>query len=110
MLRRTTPTNGTNTVVFIRLNETLTPHTQALTVVSLKGISTSFELELVLADRFTIDYSEYPFVDTEDFLVVGTKGDLKASGRLNGLAKIYSFPNTPLKDQTLSVSGMLCVK
>jgi hypothetical protein len=84
----------------------------AMTVVSLKGISTSFELDLVLADRFTIDYSDWlpPFVDTEDFLVVGAKGDLTVSGRLNGSAEISSFPGSPFYKEPLSVSGIICVK
>ena len=79
----------------------------AMTIVSLKGINNSFKLDIVLADRFTIDYSSYPFVDTEDFLVLGAAGDLKVTGRLNGSAEIY---NSPLTNEPFSVSGIICVK
>jgi hypothetical protein len=79
----------------------------SMTVVSLKGTDASLELDLVLADRFTIDSSSYPFVDTEDFLVVGANGDFEVTGRLKGSAQIF---NSPLENEPFSVSGIICVK
>jgi len=79
----------------------------AMTVVSLKGVDSRFELDLVLGDRFTIDYTSYPSVDTEDFLVLGAAGDLSVTGRLKGSAEIY---NSPLTNEPFSVSGFICVK
>lgn len=80
----------------------------ALTVVAMKG--KGFKLDLVLADRFTIDYSKFPPLDTEDFLVIGAKGDYEATGRLTGLAEISASPGEPLDLEPLSVSGTLCLK
>ena len=56
----------------------------AMTVVSLEGVNEYFKLELVLSDRFTIDLSTYPFVNTEDFDIfsVLTDGALNAENKL----------------------------
>jgi hypothetical protein len=82
----------------------------AMTVVSLTGESGSFSLDLVLADRFSINNSIFPAVDTEDFLVVGAKGDYAAVGRLTGFAQIDAQPGAPLENEPLTVSGTICLK
>jgi hypothetical protein len=86
----------------------------AMTIVSLQAADNSFNLDLVLADRFTIDFSGFPSTgtstDTEDFLVVGSKGDYKATGRLTGSGDIYADPGAPLQNETLMVTGILCLK
>lgn len=80
----------------------------AMTVAVLTG--NDFDLKLVLDDRFTVDYSSYPFVDKETFLVIGSKGDFKARGRLLGSADVYSTPGNPLANEPLSLSGTICLK
>lgn len=86
----------------------------AMTIVALKGIDSCFNLNLVLADRFTLDYSGLdsgePVVSTEDFLVVGARGDLRVTGRLKGTAYINALPGEPLVNEPFSVSGTICVK
>ena len=73
-----------------------------MTIVSLRG--DDLEMDIVLSDRFTVDLSNG--LDTEDFLVVGSKGDFRrVRGRLSGSA--YS----KLPDETtFGVSGAICVK
>jgi hypothetical protein len=82
----------------------------AMTVVSLQGVDSDLNLDLVLADRFTIDYSTYPFLDTEDFSVAGSKGDWAVAGRLSGSAQIFDVPPEPIRDAPFNVSGYLCLK
>jgi hypothetical protein len=80
----------------------------AATIVSVYGIDSDFAVQLVLSDRFTINMSEYPLIDTEDFQVLGAKG-ATASGRLTGRAEIWSPPAAPLVDVVLSVRGRICL-
>ena len=81
----------------------------AMTVVSLKDISQNFTLDLVLSDRFTINLSAQPFVDNEDFDVVGTD-KAAAVGRLTGVAEIYGNPFLPLTDVEFNINGKICLK
>lgn len=81
----------------------------AMTVVSLTG-DDDFNMTLVLDDRFSINFSIYPFVDTEDFLIVGTKGIYEAKGRLNGTAIIVAPPPAPLVDVEFKIFGKICLK
>jgi len=81
----------------------------AMTVVSLEGVNKYFKLELVLSDRFTIDLSTYPFVNTEDFLVIGAKG-AQVKGRLTGTALISNQIGDPIVEAPFTVSGNICIK
>lgn len=81
----------------------------AMTVVSLTG-DDDFNMTLVLDDRFSINFSIYPFVDTEDFLIVGTKGIYEAKGRLNGTAKILAPPPALLENVEFKIFGKICLK
>ena len=74
----------------------------AMTAVHLKGEDgTSFDV--LLDDHFFIT----PFTgDTEDFIVVGSRGDYEVSGRLSGQGVILS--ETPLIID-LVISGFVCL-
>ena len=78
----------------------------AMTVVLLSGISDDFSLTLVLADRFTVNNDTN--INTEDFLVVGSKGDYQAVGRLAGDASVQN-PAFLVSDE-LKLSGTVCLK
>lgn len=80
----------------------------AMTVVSLKDNNQSFTLDLVLSDRFTINLSARPFVDNEDFDVVGTD-KATAVGRLTGVAEIDGDPTGPLTDVVFNINGEICL-
>lgn len=83
----------------------------AITFVSVSGIDEHFDAELLLSDRFTLDFSSWPIINTEDFLVIGSNGDLKqATGRLIGTAEIISPPPTPLDRVPFKITGTICVK
>lgn len=82
----------------------------AMTAVSLEGAGDSkFKLELLLDDRFTIKLDGFPFVNTEDFNIVGSEGR-PAVGRLLGIASIAGDPTAPLVDVPFSVTGTICLK
>ncbi len=81
----------------------------ATTVVSLEGVNEYFKLELVLSDRFTIDLSTYPFVNTEDFDIVGSKG-ARVKGRLTGTALLSNQIGDPIVDAPFTASGNICIK
>lgn len=84
----------------------------AMTVASLRGRTVPLKLDLVFSDRFTVDYSPRvpPFIDTEDFVIVGSGGDLSALGRLTGKATIEQAPGLPISDALLEVTGTICLK
>ena len=96
------------------LTDALTPFASgaAMTVVTLQNDLTEdpFEMTIVMEDRFSLDLSSYPFIDTEDFRIIGSRGDKKAIGRLTGTAEIYLPPPLPLNQVPLTVSGAVCVK
>jgi hypothetical protein len=79
----------------------------AMTAVHLEGEDTngdSYKFDLLLDDHFLLtQFGE----DTEDFLIVGSSGDYKASGRLTGKGQIIS--QQPLGIM-FEVSGTLCLK
>lgn len=76
----------------------------AMTVLSLTGDGDDFSMTLVLSDRFSINLSNG--TDTEDFEVVGTKGNYEAKGRLRGLATIIG----QLNNVEFSITGNICLK
>lgn len=83
----------------------------ATTLISLSGIYENFEAKLLMFDRFTIDFSSWPIINTEDFFVIGSKGNLKkATGRLLGVAEITSPPPAPQDRVPFRVTGTICVK
>ncbi len=81
----------------------------AMTVVSLEGVNEYFKLELVLSDRFTIDLSTFPFVNTEDFLVIGAMG-ARVKGRLAGTALISNQIGDPIVNAPFTIDGNICIK
>jgi hypothetical protein len=78
----------------------------AMTAVHLEGEDTnsnSYKFDLLLDDHFLLtQYGE----DTEDFLIVGSKGDFKVSGRLTGKGQIIS--QQPLGIM-FEVTGTVCM-
>ncbi len=80
-----------------------------MTVVSLEGIDEDFKLKLILSDSFTIDLSTFPFVNTEDFLVVGAKG-ARVKGRLTGTTTISNQIGDPIVDAPFTINGNICIK
>lgn len=81
----------------------------AMTVVTLNGVHEDFNLKLVLSDRFTIDLSAFPFMNTEDFKIIGSKGR-RAKGRLTGTALITGQVGEPLVDIPFHIMGNICIK
>ena len=81
----------------------------AATIVSIQGVDAPLDLTLVLSDRFTIKFDSYPFIDTEDFEVVGADG-ASVTGRLTGIAQIFSDPSGPIVDAPFTVQGQICIK
>jgi len=74
----------------------------AMTAAHLRG--EGLKLDLLLDDRFLITGTGE---DMEDFLIVGSKGDYKASGRLTGIGQVFSqFP----LGISFEVSGTVCLK
>jgi len=83
----------------------------AMTVVSLRQSNSKLTLNLVLDDRFTINYAAgAPFPDTEDLLVVGSSGNFSVTGRLTGTAQIIPNTDGSVAPSPFSVAGMLCMK
>lgn len=83
----------------------------ALTVVTLTDPRSKYIADLVLSDRFTINYAvPPPFPNTEDMLVVGASGRFSALGQLTGTALISDAPGTPVSSAPFAVSGVLCMK
>lgn len=80
-----------------------------MTVVSIEGQNAPLNLQLVLSENLTIDLSVFPFVDTEDFLVVGAKG-ANVKGRLTGKALIYNAFDAPIVETPFSINGDICIK
>ncbi len=81
----------------------------AMTVVSLEGQNAPLNLQLVLSENFTIDFSVFPFVDTEDFLIVGANG-ANVIGHLVGQALISNVIGVPIIDAPFTVNGNICIK
>jgi hypothetical protein len=81
----------------------------AATIVSVQGLNESFELQLLLSDRFTLNLDDYPIIDTEDFEVVGSEG-ASVTGRLTGIAEIYQFPGEAISNADFTVDGQICIK
>ena len=78
----------------------------AMTAVHLEGEDSeggSYKFDLLLDDHFLITPSGE---DTEDFLIVGSKGDYKVSGRLTGKGQIMS--QWPLSIM-FEVTGTVCL-
>jgi hypothetical protein len=63
----------------------------------------SVKLDLVLDDHFLVSGS----ADTEDFNIVGSKGDYKVSGRLTGTGQILLLD--PLTVE-FTISGTVCLR
>lgn len=83
----------------------------AMTVVSLRQSNSTPTLNLVLDDRFTINYGAgAPFPDTEDFLVVGSTGNFSVTGRLTGTTGINPNADGSIAPSQFSVAGTICVK
>lgn len=81
----------------------------AMTVVHLEGTKNTggmVELDLVLDDHFLV--SGLTGADTEDFNVVGSKGDYKVSGRLTGNGQIILDPSLLIVD--FAISGTVCLQ
>lgn len=83
----------------------------AITVVTLTEPDSKYLSDLVLSDRFTINYaSTPPFRNTEDMLVVGAAGKFAALGQVAGTAMISNAPGEPIVGAPFTVSGTLCMK
>ena len=80
----------------------------AVTIVSLKDKDANLDLQIVLDDRFTIDLSTFPYIDTEEFNVIGAKG-ASVKGRLTGIAEISAPPGEPILEAPFSVTGNICI-
>lgn len=81
----------------------------AMTAIHLEGVDDagdSYEFDVLLDDHFLVTSSGE---DTEDFLVVGSRGDYKVSGRLTGRGQIISQPQEPLKIE-FQIEGFVCLK
>ena len=81
----------------------------AATIVSLQGTDAPFDLQLVVSDRFTVQFDGYPFRDTEDFEIVGAKG-ASVLGRLVGQAEIDQPPGQPIANARFIAQGEICIK
>ena len=82
----------------------------AMSVVSLTGVSEAFAMQIVTDDRFVVDYSSYPALNTEEFLILDSTGDRTATGRLTGVARIHALPGTPLTNETFNIGGFVCLR
>lgn len=81
----------------------------AATIVSMQGVNRPLDLQLVLSDRFSLNFNTFPITDTEDFEIVGAKGG-SASGRLTGIANVFQFPPNAIADAEFTVQGEICLK
>ena len=81
----------------------------ALTFVSMQSTNSSLKLEVLMSDRFTIDYSVQPFVDTEDFVIVGHRGNARVAGRLTGVALVSAQPGQPIQSAPIRITGRICL-
>ena len=82
----------------------------AMTAVHLEGEDTdgkSYKFDLLLDDHFLLTQSGE---DTEDFLIVGSRGDYTASGRLTGKGQIISQPPYGPLGIMFEVRGTLCLQ
>lgn len=79
-------------------------------VVTLVGTSEFFFVQIVTEDRFTIDYSAYPAKDTEEFTILGSRGVRNVIGRLVGTADIHTGPNEPVANETVNITGNVCMR
>lgn len=82
----------------------------ATSVVTLKGTSEWFYLQIVTEDRFTLDYSQFPVQDVEEFTILGSWGFRKVIGRLVGNAAIHSGPTDPISNETFNIAGTVCMR
>lgn len=79
----------------------------AMTVVHLEGANQDgddYVFDLVLDDHFLLTATGE---DTEDFLVVGSKGEYEVSGRLTGKGQVVSLQ--PL-EISFEITGQVCVE
>lgn len=79
----------------------------AMTAVHLESEDKNYKFDLLLDDHLLVTQSGE---DTEDFLIVGSRGDYKASGRLTGKGQIISQPPTHPLGIMFKVSGTLCLE
>jgi hypothetical protein len=76
----------------------------AMTAVHLESEDENYKFDVLLDDHFLLTKSGE---DTEDFLIVGSRGDYKASGRLTGKGQIISVQPLGIM---FEVSGTLCLE
>ena len=81
----------------------------AMTAIHLEGEDEnddSYEFDVLLDDHFLVTSSGE---DTEDFLVIGSRGDYQVKGRLTGRGQIISQPKEPLEIQ-FQIDGFVCLQ